>query len=99
NLYNAVYAQPAGTVMTIGGVSKGAPSVIYALKHLEVDRENTTDGLTPPDPDHMNVMIYGSPSRVYYSLVSYRPTLPVTPYDVVMVSAEYDGVADFPDNP
>ncbi len=39
----------------------------------------------------MNVIIYGSPSRVYYTLVSYRPTLPVTPYDVVMVSAEYDG--------
>jgi len=31
--------------------------------------------------------------------VTYRPTLPVTPYDVFMVSAEYDGVADFPDNP
>jgi len=68
NLYDAVYAQPAGTVMTIGGVSKGAPSVIYALKHLEADRENTTDGLTPPDPDHMNVIIYGSPSRMYYTL-------------------------------
>ena len=35
NLYNAVYAQPAGTVLTIGGVSKGAPSVIEALRRLD----------------------------------------------------------------
>jgi hypothetical protein len=98
NLYNAVYAQPAGTVLTIGGVSKGAPSVIEALRRLEADRENTKDGLQPPDPDHMNVMIYGAPSRIYYAGVRYRPDLPVTPYDVVLVSAEYDGIADMPDN-
>ncbi|KRE34486.1 hypothetical protein ASG82_19790 [Mycobacterium sp. Soil538] len=98
NLFNAVIAEPPGTVLTIGGVSKGAPSVIEALKRLEAARENTTDGIDVPDADHMNVMIYGAPSRVYYSGVKYRPNLPVTPYDVYMVSAEYDGVADMPDN-
>jgi hypothetical protein len=98
NLVNAVYAEPAGAVMTIGGVSKGAPSVIYALKQLEADRENTADGLEPPDAQHLNVLIYGAPSRIYYTPVKYRPNLPVTPYDVVMVSAEYDGIADMPDN-
>ena len=100
SLYNAVYLHQAtlGTPLTIGGVSKGAPSVIEALKRLEIDRENTTDGKEPPLPDTMNVMIYGAPSRVYYSGVRYRPDLPVTPYDVVMVAAEYDGVADMPDN-
>lgn len=98
NLYNSVIAQPAGAVLTIGGVSKGAPSVIEALKRLEAARENTTDGVDVPDADHMNVMIYGAPSRIYYSGVRYRPDLPVTPYDVYMVSAEYDGVADMPDN-
>ncbi|KMO69651.1 PE-PPE domain protein [Mycolicibacterium chlorophenolicum] len=98
NLYNAVLAQPAGAVLTIGGVSKGAPSVIEALRQLEAARENTTDGIDVPDADHMNVMIYGAPSRIYYSGVKYRPNLPVTPYDVYMVSAEYDGVADMPDN-
>lgn len=98
NLYNAVLAEPAGTVLTIGGVSKGAPSVIEALKRLEAARENTTDGIDVPDADHMNVMIYGAPSRIYYSGVTYRPNLPVTPYDIYMVSAEYDGVADMPDN-
>ena len=72
--------------------------MIEALKRLEIDRENTTDGKEPPLPDTMNVMIYGAPSRVYYSGVRYRPDLPVTPYDVVMVAAEYDGVADMPDN-
>jgi 3'-(hydroxy)phthioceranyl-2'-palmitoyl(stearoyl)-2-O-sulfo-trehalose (hydroxy)phthioceranyltransferase len=98
NLYNAVVAQPAGTVMTIGGVSKGAPSVIYALKQIEAARANTTDGVDVPDADHLNVMIYGAPSRLYYAGVKYRPDIPVTPYDVYLVSAEYDGVADMPDN-
>ena len=98
NLYNAVLAQPAGAVLTIGGVSKGAPSVIEALRQLEAARENTTDGIDVPDAQHMNVMLYGAPSRIYYSGVKYRPNLPVTPYDVYMVSAEYDGVADMPDN-
>ncbi|MEW5813175.1 MAG: PE-PPE domain-containing protein [Actinomycetota bacterium] len=95
NLYNAVRAEPAGTVLTIGGVSKGAPSVIEALKRLEADREA---GQPVPDEKHMNVMIYGAPSRVYYSGVRYRPDVPVTPYDVYLVAAEYDGVADMPDN-
>ncbi len=98
NLYNAVLAQPPGAILTIGGVSKGAPSVIEALRQLEAARVNTTDGIDVPDPDHMNVMIYGAPSRIYYSGVKFRPDLPVTPYDVYMVSAEYDGVADMPDN-
>lgn len=95
NLYNAVLAQPAGAVLTIGGVSKGAPSVIEALKQLEADREA---GKPVPDPEHMNVMLYGAPSRVYYSGVKYRPDIPVTPYAVYTVAAEYDGVADMPDN-
>lgn len=95
NLYNAVLAQPTGTVLTIGGVSKGAPSVIEALKQLEADREA---GKPVPDPAHMNVMLYGAPSRVYYSGVKYRPDIPVTPYNVYLVAAEYDGVADMPDN-
>ncbi|WP_048424257.1 PE-PPE domain-containing protein [Mycolicibacterium obuense] len=98
NLYNAVVdaktADP-NIVLTIGGVSKGAPSVIEALRQLEVTREA---GGKVPDADHMNVMIYGAPSRIYYAGVKYRPDIPVTPYDVYMVSAEYDGVADMPDN-
>lgn len=101
NLYKAVYDHEAtlGTPLTIGGVSKGAPSVIEALRMLEADRENPASGKVPPSPDQMNVIVYGAPSKVYYTLVQYRPTIPVTPYDVVLISAEYDGVADFPDNP
>ncbi|WP_185976053.1 PE-PPE domain-containing protein [Mycolicibacterium sp. 018/SC-01/001] len=98
NLYNAVIdakAADPNIVLTIGGVSKGAPSVIEALRQLEVTREA---GGAVPDAEHMNVMIYGAPSRLYYAGVKYRPDIPVTPYDVYMVSAEYDGVADMPDN-
>lgn len=100
NLYNAVYEHQAtsGTPLTIGGVSKGAPSVIEALRRLGADLENSSDATSPPSPDQLNVMIYGAPSRILYSGVRYRPNLPVTPYDVVLVSAEYDGIADMPDN-
>ncbi|MBX7454376.1 PE-PPE domain-containing protein [Mycolicibacterium sp. 3033] len=98
NLYNAVVTAETDNpdiVLTIGGVSKGAPSVLEALRQLEATREA---GGAVPDADHMNVMIYGAPSRIYYAGVTYRPDVPVTPYDVYLVSAEYDGVADMPDN-
>ena len=98
NLYNAVVTaktENPDIVLTIGGVSKGAPSVLEALRQLEATREA---GGAVPDADHMNVMIYGAPSRIYYAGVKYRPDIPVTPYDVYLVSAEYDGVADMPDN-
>lgn len=98
NLYNAVVTAKTADpniVLTIGGVSKGAPSVLQALRQLEATREA---GGTVPDANHMNVMIYGAPSRLYYAGVKYRPDIPVTPYDVYLVSAEYDGVADMPDN-
>ena len=100
NLYNAIYAHQAalGTPITIGGVSKGAPSVVDVLYRLMKDLEDTEDGLTPPLPDEMTVAIYGAPSRIFFVGVKYQP-VPDTPWDVVVVSAEYDGTADFPDNP
>ncbi|MGB3356496.1 MAG: PE-PPE domain-containing protein [Mycobacterium sp.] len=100
NLYNAIYAHQAalGTPITIGGVSKGAPSVVDVLYRLMEDLEDTEDGVTPPLPEEMTVAIYGAPSRVFFVGVKYQP-VPDTPWDVVVVSAEYDGTADFPDNP
>ncbi|WP_163723684.1 PE-PPE domain-containing protein [Mycolicibacterium psychrotolerans] len=96
NLYNAVLAEPDGTVMTIGGVSQGSPSVMEALKRLENLREaGSTD---VPDADHMNVLMYGTPSPIFYTGSGYYPRIPTTPYDIYMVSAEYDGIADMPDN-
>ena len=100
NLYNAIYEHQAaiGTPLTIGGVSKGAPSVVDVLYRLMDDAESGADGRAPPGRHDMSVAIYGAPGRVFFLGVEYQP-LPETPYDTVIVSAEYDGIADFPDNP
>lgn len=97
NLYAAVYDPAYAGPKTIGGVSEGAPSVMEVLRRLEADRANTTDGKEPPPPSELNVAIYGAPSKRFLGKLADLPT-PVTPYDVLIVRAEYDGLADFPDN-
>lgn len=97
NLYAAVYDPAYAGPKTIGGVSEGAPSVMEVLRRLEADRADTTDGKEPPPPSELNVAIYGAPSKRFLGKLADLPT-PVTPYDVLIVRAEYDGLADFPDN-
>ncbi|KMO84139.1 putative PPE family protein PPE42 [Mycolicibacterium chubuense] len=97
NLYAAVYDPAYAGPKTIGGVSEGAPSVMEVLRRLEADRANTTDGKEPPPPSELNVAIYGAPSKRFLGKLADLPT-PVTPYDVLIVKTEYDGLADFPDN-
>ncbi|BBX66562.1 hypothetical protein MPSYJ_00230 [Mycolicibacterium psychrotolerans] len=97
NLYAAVYDPAYAGPKTIGGVSEGAPSVMEVLRRLEADRANTTDGKEPPPPSELNVAIYGSPSKRFLGKLAELPT-PVTPYDILIVRAEYDGLSDFPDN-
>jgi hypothetical protein len=98
SLYRAIFetleAKP-GELITIGGVSEGAPAVDKVLRRLmELPAEDR------PDPLRLNAMIYGAPSKLLMTFggVPYRP-LPDTPYNVMIVMAEYDGVTDFPDNP
>lgn len=100
NLYNAIYAHQAsdGGPLTIGGVSKGAASVVDVLYRLLEDYEDTNDAVTPPSKDSMNVAIYGAPGKVFFLSVKHQP-IPDTPWDTLLVSGEYDGIADFPDNP
>jgi hypothetical protein len=97
NLYEAVYSTPGPK--TIGGVSEGAPTIDEVLRRLMNDINNPTPGKTPPSPSELNAMVYGYPNRLSFIFggVEYQP-FPVTPYAVVVVSAEYDGIADFPDN-
>lgn len=100
NLYNAIHMHQAalGTPLTIGGVSKGAPSVVDVLYRLMEDAEDPEDGITAPSRDQMNVAIYGAPGKMFFIGTKYQP-IPETPYDILIVAAEYDGIADFPDNP
>ena len=94
NLYAAVYATEG--FKTIGGVSEGAPSVLEVLRRLEADAADPDDGKVPPPKTDMNVAIYGLPSKRFLGDLADLP-VPVTPYDVLIVRAEYDAIADFPD--
>ncbi len=94
NLYVALTdaMQDTDRPITIGGVSEGAPTVPEVLRRLmELDES------ARPLPTDLNAVIYGSPSRLFYGDLPYLP-LPITPYDILVVRAEYDGIADFPDN-
>ena len=101
NLYGDVYATSAADpngVITIGGVSEGAPAVTAVLKSLAHDLQNPPAGVTVPDPEHLNAAVYGYPSKALRLGTDFQP-FPETPYNLLFVFAEYDGVADFPDNP
>ncbi|MDG4668749.1 PE-PPE domain-containing protein [Mycobacterium sp. 236(2023)] len=91
SMYEAVYSTPGKK--TIGGVSQTAPAIAEVLRRLENDPD-------APPPDELDAAMYGAPSPFFYRLsgVEYQP-LPETPYNLLVVTAEYDGIADFPDNP
>lgn len=91
SMYDAVYSTPGKK--TIGGVSQTAPAIAEVLRRLENDED-------APPPSELDAAMYGAPSPFFFRLsgVDYQP-LPETPYNLLIVTAEYDGVADFPDNP
>lgn len=90
NLHAAVYATPGPK--TIGGVSEGAPVVDEVLRRLMNDPN-------PPPAGELNAVMLGTMSPIWYLFtgVDYRPVAD-TRYDVMVVKAEYDGIADWPDN-
>ena len=88
-LCTAVYAT-AGP-KTIGGVSEGAPVVYEVLRRLATDPN-------PPPRGELNAIVYGAPSPVYYLFGPPYQPLPETQYNLIVVTVEYDGIADFPDN-
>lgn len=90
NLYAAVYATDGPK--TIGGVSESGPVVIEVLRRLMNDENR-------PPPNELDAVVLGplSPALYRFTGVTYREP-PETPYDLKVVKAEYDGVADWPDN-
>ncbi|MCV7071778.1 PE-PPE domain-containing protein [Mycolicibacterium rufum] len=91
NLYAAVYDTAGPT--TIGSVSAGSPVIYNVLRMLDQDPN-------PPAPTELDAAVYGGISPRWYrgTGVKYQP-LPETPYNLKVVKAEYDGIADWPDNP
>ncbi|MCG7595267.1 PE-PPE domain-containing protein [Mycobacterium sp. PSTR-4-N] len=90
-----------GEKVTIVGLSAGS------LVVNEVMRNMVSSGQLP-DPDDIEFIVVEDSSRqeliknsTKYSAklnYTYQPA-PVTPYDVVVITGEYDGFADFPDRP
>lgn len=91
NLYQAIYSTPGPKI--IGGVSEGVAAVEEVLRRLMQDQNR-------PGRDELAVVIYGRPNATLYRFggVKYQP-LPDTPYDILVVKAQYDGIADWPDDP
>ncbi|WP_343038986.1 PE-PPE domain-containing protein [Mycolicibacterium chubuense] len=89
-----------GEKVTVVGLSAGS------LVVDEVLRQMMAQG-TMPDPSELTFILVEDSSRqqlikdsTYNSKLDYTyHTPPATPYDVVVVTGEYDGFADFPDRP
>lgn len=89
-----------GERVTVVGLSAGSLVVTEAL------REWQTDGEDNPDADEINFVVVADSSRqqIIDDTERYNRTYdytyrraPLTPYDTVEVTGEYDGLADFPD--
>ena len=89
-----------GEKVTVVGLSAGSLVVNEVLRNMIAAGELT-------DPDEISFIVVEDSSRQelvketrYNSRLdyTYRPA-PVTPYDVVVVTGEYDGMADMPDRP
>jgi hypothetical protein len=94
-----------GGPVRIAGVSQGALAIAEAKRRIMALDEDERPG----DDDVVFVAI-GDPSgptgigsrlpglHIPYVGVTFRPA-PETPYDTIIVTREYDGLADFPDRP
>lgn len=89
-----------GEKVTVVGLSAGS------LVVNEVMREWMQEGVMP-DPDDITFIVVEDSSRqelikdAKYSTkydYTYQPP-PITPYDVIVITGEYDGMADMPDRP
>ncbi|WP_163798010.1 PE-PPE domain-containing protein [Mycolicibacterium sediminis] len=96
-------AQKSGTgPVTVVGTSAGSLVVDEALRYFKEHPD------LAPDPNLVNFIVIGDGSRqesftnspIFTTVSGYTYKSPVdTPYDVTVVSYEYDGFADFPDRP
>jgi hypothetical protein len=89
----------AGEHVTVVGLSAGALVVDEELRRLAADPN-------APDKSLLTFVVAGDSSRMlfnknrYDAILGYKYTPPVdTKYDTTVVTAEYDGFADFPDRP
>lgn len=89
----------------IAGVSQGALAIAQAKRELmarnEADRPGADDVVFVSIGDPSSATGIGSrlPGlHIPFIGVTFRPA-PETPYDTIVVTREYDGLADFPDRP
>ncbi|TGD88218.1 PE-PPE domain-containing protein [Mycolicibacterium sp. CH28] len=96
NFYNAITSTP-GPVVSVG-MSGSALVIDEVMLRLEAAGS--------PRSNELSFVVIGDANRGMFSglrgvslpILDYTvPALPVTPYDVTVVAAEYDGYSDFPD--
>lgn len=102
NLYAAIMDTPG--LKIAAGVSGGTLVINEVMRRLMNDSD-------APRPEDLSFVVVGDAERGILPAVTpvFGPTVPildytaepvpVTPYDVMVVKGEYDGIADWPDRP
>lgn len=106
----AIDAADSGSPIVVVGYSASAGVITKKLRALELERDA---GLSVPDPADLSFILFGNPNRPNGGILSRLPGLyippplgvtfdgptPVTGYQTLDVSWEYDPVSDFPNQP
>ncbi len=98
NLDAAIRSTPGPKVAA--GISGSSQIIDEEMRRLAKDPN-------APAPEELSFVVIGDANRsmlrswngLYFPGLDYVPTVPVTPYDVTVVTGEYDGFGDWPDRP
>jgi hypothetical protein len=84
---------------------KIAAGISGSSQVLDEEMRRLANDPTAPGPDELSFVVIGDANRgilrsfhgFYLPVLDYVPTVPVTAYDVTVVTKEYDGFGDWPD--
>ncbi|MDH6244088.1 PE-PPE domain-containing protein [Mycobacterium sp. OTB74] len=92
-------------------VSQGIPTTLMGASQgaLVIDQVIADDARNGVDPKAVSFIVIEDPERgsgiltgfrgITIPIIDYKPIqIPVSPYNVTVVTVEYDGIADFPNN-
>jgi PE-PPE domain len=86
---------------------KIAAGISGSSQVLDEEMRRLANDPNAPGPDEISFVVIGDANRgmlrslqgLYFPVLDYVPTVPVTAYDVTVVAKEYDGFGDWPDRP
>ena len=96
----AASVPPTPTPATVLTISPLVGSNVGLLGSLCGGRQHLRPGQLP-SPNVLSFVVIGNPTNAFFgaNALGIGEVWPQSPYQVIDVSAEYDGVSDFPNNP